>query len=294
MLSPFVHWPPMNFKSRHLPARPAALWALALLAMSGCSRQGFVDHSQTLAKVDGQRITQAALDAYQRARSRVEPLPDSPSQARALALDEMVNTLLLADEAKKEGLDDDPDVHFAVVQEKNTLLADAAVRHYLKAHPITSADLAAAYRVQYRDGGVVEYEARHILVSRKSEAEEILRRLKAGARFSVLARQMSEDRLSAANGGELGWFTQDQMLPAFVQGIASLKQGEITPAPLRTEFGWHIVQLQGRRVLAAPPFADSRSEIYRQLVNARVKALIASLRRKADITAPDPAPAARP
>ncbi|HET9122087.1 MAG TPA: peptidylprolyl isomerase, partial [Acidiferrobacteraceae bacterium] len=235
----------------HGTQRSRILLMLSFAALVGCSRTPNPDHSAVLARVNGRPITRAALDYYLRVRAAVAPLPVARGPARRLALDEMINTEVLADAARREHLNEDPDIHFALVQDRLNLLAHALVNRYLKQHPISSAELAVAYHQQYKDGGVVEYRARHILVRTRARAQQILQQLQQGARFGVLARKYSEDTVSADNGGELGWFTKDQMLPAFVAGVADLKPGEISPQPIRTEFGWHIVQLEGRRMAAA-------------------------------------------
>ena len=269
---------PMTSDTRPPRRVQGAALILSLASLVGCSRPGIVDHSRVLARVNGHPITRAALDYYLRVRSAAAPLPDTRAQARSLALNEMINTEVLAAAARQEHLEQDPDIHFALVQDHLNLLAHALVTRYLKRHPVTTAELAVAYRQHYRDGGVVEYRARHILVRTRAEASDIIRKLQHGASFRALARQYSEDTVSAQNGGELGWFTKDQMLPTFVLGVANLRRGEISPQPVRTEFGWHVVQLEGRRMASAPPFGKERRALYRTLVAQKITALVARLR----------------
>lgn len=269
--------------TKHLIAIAAGL---SLSLLQGCSRPGFVDRSTVLARVNGQPITEEAYEHYIQARNRYEPLPASRAKAREVVLNEMINTLLLVQEAEKLGLQKAPSVHFRIAEQRDNILVNADLDRYFKRHPLTTAELRVAYMDQYRDGGQVEYRARHILVHSAREARDLIAELHRGARFSVLARAKSLDVSSAQDGGELGWFSRRQMLPAFVSAVAGLKKGEITPVPVRTEFGWHVIQLEDERMTKAPSFSEARERLYRELKRKRVGQLVARLRAQARITPP--------
>lgn len=269
--------------TKHLIAIAAGL---SLSLLQGCGRPGFVDHSAVLARVNGQPITEEAYEHYVQARNRYEPLPANRAKAREVVLNEMINTLLLVQEAEKLGLQKASSVHFRIAEQRDNILVNAALDRYFKQHPLTTAELRVAYTDQYRDGGQVEYRARHILVHTEAEAERLITELQQGAHFSALARKTSLDVSSAQDGGELGWFSRRQMLPAFVAGVAALKKGEISPTPVRTEFGWHVIQLEDERMTPAPSFSEARERLYRELKRKRMAQMMARLRAQARISQP--------
>ncbi|MHB1778037.1 MAG: peptidylprolyl isomerase [Acidimicrobiales bacterium] len=255
-----------------------------LLALPACSRTHFVDHSAVLVRVNGRAITEAGYQHYLRARNRVAPVPGNPGAVRATALKEMVNTVVLAQQARRLGLENDPSVHFEMMQQRDYILARALFRRYLARHPVTTAELMSAYRRTYSDRGQVEYRVRQIVVHSRARALAIIRALHAGARFPLLAKRYSLDPAAARNEGETGWFTADRIAPSFASAVAALRPGEVGPEPVRTEFGWHVVELQGERMVPPPSFASAEPSLERQLVRARLAALIARLRSRARIS----------
>src|SRR6266513_1757238 len=98
-----------------------------------------------------------------------------------------------------------------------------------------------------------EYHARHILVATEPFAEKLVTRLDKGEKFDVLAKQESMDP-SKSNGGDLGWFSPDRMVPEFAGALIALKPGEYTHKPIQTQYGWHIIQLLETRALTPPSF----------------------------------------
>ncbi|MHB1515283.1 MAG: peptidylprolyl isomerase [Acidiferrobacteraceae bacterium] len=258
----------------------------SLLLLQGCTRHRFVDHSAVLVRVNGRPITEEDYEYYARARNRVEPPSLNPAHARALALTEMTNTVILAEEARRLGMQNNPAVHFEIAQQRDYILARALVKRYLADHPVTRAQLKAAYAKKYRGRGQVEYRARQILVHSRTEAKRLIQELQHGARFSVLARRYSLDPGAAFNSGKLGWFTKGQMLPSFVSAVAALKQGEISPHPVRTEFGWHVVQLEAERMVPPPSLRKAGPALERRLIRSRIAQLIALQRAHARITHP--------
>lgn len=257
-----------------------------LLFLSACTRPHFIDHSVVLVRVDGHAITEADYQHYLRARDRIEPPPPGSKGEHAIALREMVNTVILAHQARRLGLQNDPSVHFELMQQRNYILAHALVARYLAQHPVTQAELAAAYRRTYSGRGQVQYRARQILVHSRRTALMLIQDLRHGAHFAVLARRYSLDPDARKSGGQLGWFTASRILPSFVAGVAALKPGEVSPRPLRTEFGWYVVQLEGERMVPPPSFASAEGSLDRRLVHAQLVNLIATLRARAHISRP--------
>src|SRR5207237_1252844 len=125
--------------------------------------------------------------------------------------------------------------------------------------------------------------ARHILVATEPFAERLVRRLDKGEKFDVLAKQESMDS-SKSNGGDLGWFTPDRMVPEFAGALVALKAGEYTHRPIQTQYGWHIIQLLETRGLTPPPFEQVRVRTARRRARALApdkRARLSGSRRRA-------------
>jgi peptidyl-prolyl cis-trans isomerase C len=132
--------------------------------------------------------------------------------------------------------------------------------------------------------GQEEVKARHILVPTEDEAKKIYEALKKnkGADFEKLAREKSTDKGSGANGGELGWFTKDKMVPTFATAAFKLKKGEISE-PVKTDFGWHVIQVEDRRPLQIASYDDMKDALKNELANKAMQSYVEGLLKKADI-----------
>jgi len=270
----------------HVYQRPGPLAATLILMalLGGCHhRTQSLDKSPVLATVNGERITEQDYRDYVRARDLQEPaLPDN-TQSREIILNELINRVILAQKAVKVGLSKTPRVHAALKEDRENILARAMLKRYLRTHKIPSHALRALYQQEVLKAPHKEYEARHILVTTHASALAILRKLRRGARFSVLARKDSLDVPSARKGGELGWFSASDVLPSFYHALVHLRVGEIAPQPIKTRFGWHIIQLQAERAYTPPSFSAVRGRLYRSLEQQNVDSMMAALRHKAHI-----------
>ncbi len=263
------------------PWFPVVLVGAALLA--GCQSRAPIDKSPTLATVNGERITERDYRDYVRARDLQEPsLPDN-AQARKVVLNELINRVLLAQAARKAGLQRLPTVHVALKEDGENILARAMLKRFLATHRIPVAAVKALYHKDVLATPHEEYEARNILVATRAEALTLLQKLHRGVRFSVLARRYSLDSPSADKGGELGWFSAADVLPSFYRALIRLRPGQIAPQPIKTRYGWHIIELQAKRPYAPPPFKAVETRLYRSLEQRRVDDMMADMRHKADI-----------
>ncbi len=271
----------MRYFARFTPARTAVFGVMALL--SACHTAPVTDKSRVLATVNGERITERDYQDYLRARDLQEPALPRNAQSQRIVLNELINRVTLAQAALKSHLNRVPAVHVALKEDRENILARAMLKHYIARHPISLTALRALYRKEVLKAPHEEYRARHILVATKAEAEAVLRELHHGARFSVLARHNSLDVPSGDQGGELGWFSASDVLPSFYRALAHLRVGEISPKPIKTRFGWHIIQLQAERAYTPPPFSQVERQLYRSAEQKRVDEMMAALRKKARI-----------
>ncbi|TMV85140.1 peptidylprolyl isomerase [Thioclava sp. BHET1] len=147
----------------------------------------------------------------------------------------------------------------------------------------SDAALQAAYDKQYSDAKPgTEYHAAHILVKTKAEADKIEAELKKGADFATLAKKDSTDKGSATQGGDLGWFGEGMMVEPFQKAVEALKPGEVS-APVQTQFGWHVIKLEGTRPAKKPTLDDVKDELSKQLEQQAVEAKVAELTKGAKI-----------
>ncbi len=271
----------MRYFARFTPGRVAIFGFMVLL--SGCHTAPVTDKSPVLATVNGERITERDYQDYLRARDLQEPALPRNAQSKQIVLNELINRVILAQAALKAHLNREPAVHVALKEDRENILARAMLKRYLGRHPISPEALRILYRKEVLKAPHEEYRARHILVATKAEALAILRDLHHGARFSVLAHRDSLDVPSGDQGGELGWFSASDVLPSFYRALAHLRVGEISPQPIKTRFGWHIIQLQAERTYTPPPFSQVERQLYRSAEQKRVDDMMAAMRKKARI-----------
>jgi peptidyl-prolyl cis-trans isomerase C len=190
---------------------------------------------------------------------------------------------LLADQAEKDGLQNSPDTVAQLHLLHLKVLADAESQKFVKSFQPSDDDLKAEYDTAVASMDKTEYKARHILVASKEEGEQIIKKLKGGAKFEDLAKAQSTDTGSKNNGGDLGWFTTSRMVKPFADAVVALKKGEITPAPVQTQFGWHVIQLEDTRDKTPPPFDQVKQQLTNQLIRKKLQAYIADLKKNAKI-----------
>ncbi len=198
-----------------------------------------------------------------------------------MVLGRLVDEAALVAEARKQGLQNDPKVAEAMKAASDRALQSALLQKEV-GPDITDAAVKAQYDKEYAGKqGPKEVHARHILVPTEAEAKSIIAKLKAGADFATLAKQESKDTGSQASGGDLGWFKQGDMVPAFSAAAFGLKPGEVSPTPVHTEFGWHVIQVLGDR-RAPPPTLDSvKQQIVHSLISKGIARAIT--KAKADV-----------
>jgi len=197
--------------------------------------------------------------------------------------DTLIAQELLVQDALKNGLDKNPTLANAIEFQRRELLGKAALEDYANKHPIPDAELKAEYDIAKGKAGDSEYRASHILVPTEKEAKDILAQLKKPkASFEALAKKHSKDS-SAGNGGDLGWNVAGNLVPEFAQAMAGLQKGELAKAPVKTQFGWHIIKLTDKRALAFPPFEEVKGKIANQLQQHAIRRYVQALRAEAKV-----------
>ncbi|HEX4299611.1 MAG TPA: peptidylprolyl isomerase [Gammaproteobacteria bacterium] len=241
---------------------PVLLGLLALGGLAAChKRADNSGDSAVLATVNGTPITQGLLDAFVRFQAQGQ-LPELNPVQRASLIKSLVTMELLAQEARKQGLDKQPDVQAQIDFNDSDALAEKDAQDYMAKHTPTDADIKAAFDERMKGFDPHEYKARHILVQDQAQARDIIGQLNKGANFATLAKKYSIDQKSAQNGGELGdWFPPDGMVPSFSAAVQKLKKGEITQAPVQSDYGWHVIQLEDVRDRPVPTLAQMHDQL---------------------------------
>ncbi len=236
--------------------------------------------SAVAATVNGKQITQEMLDTFSQAVMGNSPEPATDEQKTQL-LDQLINMTLAAQAAEKDGLQKDPKVAGRLDLLRTQILAEAASEKFVKANPVTDADLKAEYDTQVA-GMQKEYKARHILVEQKETAESVIRELQAGGDFSKIAAKESKDSSGKA-GGDLGWFSPQNMVKPFSDAVQALEKGKYTTTPVQSEFGWHVIILDDVRSPEAPKFEDVKPQVEMFVQRKKLQEYLDGLRKTAKI-----------
>jgi peptidyl-prolyl cis-trans isomerase C len=235
-----------------------------------------------VATIDGTPISRQEYDIYLKSLLQGRPPVELTAEQRNQVLDEMINMQLLATQGAKEGLDKDKDVAARLNVVRMRVLADAESQKYLKDKEPTDAELHSEYDTDIAAMDKTEYHARHILVASKDQADQIIKKIKGGAKFEDVAKAQSTDG-SKANGGDLGWFTLTRMAKPFGDAVKTLKKGEMTQEPVQTQFGWHVIKLEDTRESATPPFEQVKQQVTNGVIQKKLQTYVDSLKKTAKI-----------
>ena len=255
--------------------------AILTLMLAAATANVALAQNKPVAKVNGVPIPQYRLEAAVQA-GVAQGQPDTP-QLRKSIRDALINQEVIAQEAVKQGVDKKPNVAASLELFRVRALAQAYFQDYFKKHPISEAALKEEYERLKPQMATKEYRARHILVNSEEEAKKIIEELKGGGSFEKIAAQKSKDPGSKGRGGDLDWSPASRYVKPFGEALVKLKKGEITAAPVQTDFGWHVIRLDDERVARLPTFEEAKPTLERELQNKMVRKVIADLRKKAKI-----------
>jgi peptidyl-prolyl cis-trans isomerase C len=204
--------------------------------------------------------------------------PDTP-ELRAAIREELNTRELLLREAKKKGVDKQPDVKNQMDLMGQTVLVRAYVGEWMKDHPIPDAQLKAEYDKIKTQIGDKEYKVRHILVEKEDEAKEVIVALQKGDKFEKLADR-SKDPGSKANGGDLDWNAPGNFVKPFSDAMIKLPKGKFTTQPVQTQFGWHVIMVEDIRDAKVPGFDEVKPQLAQRMQSAQLEAYFKDLRAK--------------
>jgi len=252
-----------------------------------------------VATVNGQPIHLSELEVAQQAlppQYRNMPL----ASVFPALLDRIADSKLVVADARKNKIETDP-----TFKRRMAFVEDQVIQDYWLQREIAKRITPDKLRQRYEEKlksmpPEEEVHARHILVATEAEAKDLLAELKKGTSIEKLAKDKSTDKASGAEGGDLGWFKRTDMVKEFSDAAFALKKGELSEAPVKTQFGYHIIKVEDRRQAPPPTFEEMADQIREDLARETVTAFIDRLRAGAKIekfnidgSKPDPA-AAKP
>ena len=230
-----------------------------------------------VAKVDGQPIRMSDVAAIaQGLPEQARALP--PQTLYPMLVDQIIDARALAAEARRKGLDKDPDIQRQVDAAAQRALESAILQKEI-GPMVTEPALRARYdRDMAGTPGPEEVHARHILVDDEATAKTIIVELGKGGDFAALSTKHSKDPGASRSGGDLGFFKKDDMVPEFAEAAFTLKDGQISVVPVKTQFGWHVIQVIERRRAPAETFDQAREALRQQVIQDGVRVAVARAR----------------
>ena len=258
--------------------------AAALFALAGAPAQA-QDKAAAPAKAAAAASPATGKELYPKAyydlmlKDRLaQGQPDTPELRTALR-EELNTRELLLREAKKKGLDKNPEVKTQMDLTSQTVLVRAFVAEWVKANPVSDAVLQKEYDAIKAQMGDKEYKVRHILVEKEDEAKEIIVLLQKGEKFEKLAER-SKDPGSKANGGDLDWNAPGNFVKPFSDAMVKLPKGKFTTVPVQTQFGWHVIEVDDIREAKVPPFDEVKPQLAQRMQGQQLEVYFKDLRAK--------------
>jgi len=263
-----------------LLVRPLGALALAaVLAVPAATLRAQDD--PVIARANGVEIRQSDLAFADEEIGGNVPAQMTPEQKREYLITYITDVIVLAQAAEQQRLSDKPEVQRQVAFERNKVLMEALLRNAGKVALTDDAMHKVYDEAVKKMTNEEEVHARHILVASEDEAKAIVAQLKGGADFAAIAKEKSKDP-GAANGGDLGYFTKDQMVPEFAEAAFKLDKGQISD-PVHTQFGWHIIKVEDKRTKPTPSFDQVKGQIENFVAHRAQAELVDNLRKTAKI-----------
>ena len=281
----------LNMLLRSAPRqRPIAFATIAALlfllpAASGCSKNSSSEapasaSDPVIARVNGVDIKQSDL-ALAEEDVGADMQAASPEAKREHLISYLADIIMVTQAADKKNIADNPDFKRRLAFLRSKLLMGYELQQEAKT-ALTDEALKQTYDEAVKSmSGQEEVRARHILVEGEDEAKAILDQLKGGADFAKLAKEKSKDP-GAAEGGDLGYFTKDQMVPEFADVAFKMYPGQLSN-PVKTQFGWHVIKVEDKRIKQPPEFEKVKDQIEAYLARKAQSDFIAKLRQSAKV-----------
>ncbi|PIF25690.1 peptidyl-prolyl cis-trans isomerase C [Acidovorax sp. 56] len=237
--------------------------------------------AQNIAIVNGKAVPKERAEVLRQQveRSGRPVTPEVEGQIK----EEVVAREIFLQEAQKRGLDGSGDFKAQMELARQTILIRELFADYQKTNPVTDAEIQAEYDKFVAANSGKEYKASHILVEKEADAKAIIAALKKGAKFEDLAKKQSKDPGSAAKGGDLDWANPSSYVNEFTEALLKLEKGKTTDAPVKSQFGWHVIRLVDVRQAELPKLEEVKPQVAQQLQQQKLVKFQEDLRAKAKV-----------
>ena len=258
------------------PKKPSRI--AAWLAVSAALLLPLAASAQNVAIVNGKAVPKSRVDALlAQAASQGQPrTPELEAQVR----DEVVLREMFMQEAERQGLAASAQYKAQMELARQSILIRELFTDYQKKHPVSDAEIQAEYDKFKAQSSGMEYRTSHILVENEDQAKALIVQIKGGASFEDLARKNSKDPGSGEKGGDLDWANAGSYVPEFSQAMVKLKKGEMTDAPVKSQFGWHVIKVVDVRDAQFPPLDEVRPQIQQRLAQMKMAQFRDEIRAK--------------
>jgi len=255
---------------KHLLTAVALAASFALPAMA-----------QNLAIVNGKPVPLSRVDALAQQLERSgRPVTD---EVKAQLKEEVIAREIFAQEAERRGIKSSAAYRSQVEFAAQTILIRELFADFQRKSTVSDAEVKAEYDKFVAANGGQEYRSRHILLETEAEAKDVIAAIKKGAKFEEQAKKLSKDPGSGANGGDLDWATANTFVPEFSEAMIKLGKGQMTDAPVKSQFGWHVIRVDDIRDAELPKLDEVKPQIVQQLQGQKLNAFQQGLREKAKI-----------
>jgi peptidyl-prolyl cis-trans isomerase C len=236
--------------------------------------------AQNIAIVNNKPVPKARMEAFISQVVKQGQQQRTPELERQVK-DELVLREIFQQEAERLGLQRSEDYKTQMEFARQSILIRELFTDFQTKNPVTDADLQAEYDKLKGQAGEKEYHARHILVETEDQAKALIVQLKGGAKFDELAKKNSKDPGSGQNGGDLDWAPPGNYVPEFSEAMVKLEKGQYTETPVKSQFGWHIIQLDDVRNAQFPAFDEVKPQLAQRLAQQKLVKFRDDLRAKA-------------
>lgn len=263
----------MNFKNG---SRKAGTQLAAIGIAAAGLIAGNVALAETIFTINGTSVDSAVVDIYFESRLGQTGTQPTPEQRTAL-MSELRDIYLLATQDEAKEVLTDPRLAAQIDLQRAGAIAQAVAAKFLDNTTVTEEEILAEYQEQIKAAPPLQFKAKHILVASQGEAIDLISQLDTGADFAQLAKDNSTGP-TGPNGGDLDWFSPNQMVAPFANAVAALEDGAYTSTPVQTQFGWHVILREDSRESTPPTFESVREAINQAVQQKKFEAYLASLR----------------
>jgi len=232
-------------------------------------------------KVNGQTLSSERGELLLR-EQLARGVPDS-AQLRNLIRETLINQAVMAQDAQKQALDKLPLVKARLELVEQNTLAQAWQQKAMDDAQIADADIQTEYQAQVKALGTQEFRLRHVLLADEKQAQQVLAKIKGGAKFDQIAQESSRDPGTREKGGLSDWVAEGRLAPAIRQAVDGLKAGQLAAKPVQTPAGWQVLRLEEKRALTPPTVDAVKPQLRQALAQRQAQAKLAALRSSAKV-----------